>query len=171
VSSAKQQWLKRLFDESGPDLVRSLAARVRREAEAEDLAQEVYLRLLRVDDVGVIRDPRAFALRVAANVAHEWRQLARNRLEHSEELLQTQEAFGPNPYDCVLQAQEMERLSHAFDTLSPTCRAVVLLHRRDGLSYQEIANFVGISAGMVAKHLAKGLAVCQEFLAGSRGLE
>jgi RNA polymerase sigma factor (sigma-70 family) len=167
VSSAKEQWLTRLVDESGRDLLRFLAARLASETEAEDLAQEVYLRLLRVEDVGLIHSPRSFALRVAANVAHEWRLLARNRLTHSDEALDSQPDATQGPYESVLQTQEMKRLAQALDSLSPTCRAVVLLHRRDGLTYEEIASFVGLSVAMVNKHLARGLAVCQEFLAGS----
>jgi len=146
-------------------VLRFLAARLSSASEAEDLAQEVYLRLLRVEDVGLIRDPRAFALRVAANVAHEWRMLARNRLAHSDEALELQVDDRPGPYETVLQTQQMQHLTRALDTLSPTCRAVVLLHRRDGMTYEEIASHVGLSVGMVAKHLAKGLTACQEFLA------
>ena len=71
MSSAKDQWLAELFDRSGRDLLRFLASRLPNAADAEDLAQEVYLRLMRIDDVGLIRDPRAFALRVAANRSSE----------------------------------------------------------------------------------------------------
>ena len=89
----------------------SLVFRMVRDRElAEDLAQEVYLRLMRVDDVGLIRDPRSFALKVASNVAHEHRMLLRNRLEHSPEPLESQVAEGPGPYDQVWQSQEIKRL-------------------------------------------------------------
>lgn len=162
--NAKDKWLATLVDEAGPHLLRFLASRLADASQAEDLAQEVYLRLLRVDDVGLIRDPRAFALRVAANVAHEWRMLARNRLAHSADALETLIDKAEEPFDTVAQAEQLARLRAALNTLSPTCRAVLLLHRRDGLTYHEIATHVGLSVGMVKKHLARGLATCQQFL-------
>src|SRR5690606_36898658 len=83
VSLTPEKWFSDLASECAKDLLRFLMRRVTNQAEAEDLAQEVYVRLLRVTDVGRIRSRCAFALRVAANVAHEWRMLARNRLPHS----------------------------------------------------------------------------------------
>ena len=68
--------LQELFDESGRRLLRYLAARLRDGTEADDLAQEAYLRLLRMDNAMLIRDPRSFALRVATNVATEWGRLS-----------------------------------------------------------------------------------------------
>lgn len=166
--NAKRKWLAALVDQTGPDLLRFLASRLSDASRAEDLAQEVYLRLLRVDDVGLIRDPRAFALRVAANVAYEWRMLACNRLAHSNDGLEALADRTQGPFESVAQAEQLARLSDALKTLNPTCRAVVLLHRRDGLTYHEIATHVGLSVGMVKKHLAKGLATCQQFLADSQ---
>lgn len=171
MTSAKDKWLAELFGRSGRDIRRFLLTRVPNAAEAEDLAQEVYLRLLRVDDVGVIRDPRSFALRVASNVAHEHRMLLRNRLEHSPDGLEAQVSETPEPFEVAWQAEEMQQLAKVLQTLNPTCRAVVLMHRRDHMTYGEIAAFFGISVGMVKKHLSYGLAVCQDFLRRARGME
>jgi len=171
VAASKDQWLAELFGRSGRDLLRFLARRLPNARDAEDLAQEVYLRLLRVDDVGLIRDPRAFALRVASNVAHEHRMLLCNRLEHSPDPLESQPTEGPGPFDQVWQAQEMKRLGEVLQTLNPTCRAVVLMHRRDRMTYRQIADHFGLSVGMVKKHLSYGLAVCQDFLRRTRRTE
>lgn len=171
MATSKDQWLAELFDRSGRDLLRFLARRLPNSSDAEDLAQEVYMRLLRVDDTGLIRDPRAFALKVASNVAHEHRMLLRNRLEHSPDPLESQPAEGPGPYDQVWQAQEMKRLGEVLRTLNPTCRAVVLMHKRDHMTYQEIADHFHLSVGMVKKHLSHGLAVCQDVLRRTRRTE
>jgi RNA polymerase sigma-19 factor, ECF subfamily len=164
VSTPQENWISRLFDESGRELLRYLSRRLGNEADAEDLAQEVYLRLLRVEDVDRIRNRRAFTLRVAANVAHEWRLLSRNRMPHSAEMLDEQVSPAHDPFDMAVQFQQMKRLSRALSTLSPVCRAVVLLSRREGLTLEQIAPVVGYSVPMVRKHLALGLMVCQEAL-------
>jgi RNA polymerase sigma-70 factor (ECF subfamily) len=160
-----EDWISRLFDESGQDLLRFLARRLGNETDAEDLAQEVYLRLMRVDRVERVQNHRAYALRVAAHVAHEWRMLARNRMPHSSDGLDMQESASSGPLELAVQAQEMRCLAQALATLNPVCRAVVLLHKRDRLTLEEIGAHVGCSVPMVRKHLAWGLMVCQEALA------
>jgi RNA polymerase sigma-70 factor (ECF subfamily) len=53
--------------------------------------------------------------------------------------------------------QCLERLQNALEELSPKVRATFLLHRRDGLSLDEIAGRLGISRPMVKKYLMKAL--------------
>lgn len=164
MTTSKQQWLSDLAKGSGRDLLRFLSSRLANERDAEELAQEVYLRLLRVEDISHIRDPRAFTLRIAAHVAHEFRMLARNRLEHSSALLENLES-PINPVTIIDDSEQMAILERALNRLSPKCRAVVLLHRRDKLTYKQIAAHLDLSVGMVKKYLAQGISECQKQLA------
>lgn len=163
----QRRWLNEFTGESGKRLLRYLAVRLVDAQQADDLAQETYLRLLRVDEDAVIQEPRAYALRVAANVAHEWRSLARNRLPHSSEPLETLIAES-DPDRMFEQRERIEQLNAALETLSPNCRAVLLLHRRDKLTREQIAKTMGISVGMVKKHLTQGLAVCRQYQPGHK---
>src|SRR6204780_5987157 len=61
----QQRWNRSLF--------RFLGRRVRARVDIEDLAQETYLRLLRARDLGDVRNPQAYLLRVASHVLLEWR--------------------------------------------------------------------------------------------------
>ena len=159
--------LQELFDESGRRLLRYLAARLRDGTEADDLAQEAYLRLLRMDDAMLIRDPRSFALRVATNVATEWGRLSRHRREHiGTEALEERESDQTGPFEETVHTQQLKSLQRALDRLTPMRRAVVLLHLRDGLTYSHIAAQVGLSISMVGKHLNLGLEACRKSLAG-----
>ena len=145
----------------GEDLLRFLRSRLAYESEAEDLAQEVYLRLLRVKDRDRIENQRAYVLRVAANIANEWRLLARNRLGHSSEAL-TRLADPSDPVRVAMVDRQMQTLEAALQTLSPKCRVVLLMHRRDRFTYREIAERMGLSVSMVKKYLVQGLTACQE---------
>lgn len=166
MTKRQPRWLAELTGDGGRRLVRQISGRLVDAQQADDLAQEVYLRLLRMQDDGIIREPRAFALKVAANVAYEWRMLARNRRPHSSDELDHL-AAEDQPFDEVARAQQMQRLEEALNSLAPRCRAVILLHRRDKLTREEIARRLGISVGMVKKHLTQGLAVCHRYLAES----
>lgn len=158
----REQWFQHLVSSVGGDLLRFLRSRVRHGDVAQDLAQEVYLRLLRMDDLSLIRNPRSFVMHLAAHAAYEWRMLARNRMQHSEEYLQELTAADGDPVDALERSARLDDLSRALATLSPKCQTVVLMHRRDGMTCKEIAVRMKLSVGMVKKYLARGLAECRK---------
>ncbi|MBV8803793.1 MAG: RNA polymerase sigma factor, partial [Sinobacteraceae bacterium] len=57
-----------------------------------------------------------------------------------------------------------KRIESVVAGLSPRCRAVFTLYRRDGLSYKEIGTRIGVSTNMVKKYLARGLRHCRAHL-------
>ena len=65
VAGWRQRWNRSLFQ--------FLNRRVQTTVDIEDLAQETYLRLLRARDLGDVRNPQAYLLRVASHVILEWR--------------------------------------------------------------------------------------------------
>lgn len=165
MRTAKDPWPELLADAATRGLLRQLAARLKDGTDADDLAQEVYLRLLRADDALVIRDPRSFALRVASNVACEWGRLARHRRPHLEQAaLAGHAAPGATPAEQAELDQQLALCTKALAALTPKRRAVVLMRVRDGLSYAEIAARTGLSVSMVYKHLSLGLVACQQAL-------
>jgi len=144
----------------GRRLRRFLSVRLRNTADVPDLAQEVFLRLLRVEGYESIRSPEAYLFTVAQHVLqqHTLRQTARGP---SVELTQMLDMPSTMPdVDPVLAtdaAQCVELLQDAIEELSPKVRAVFLLHRRDGLSFEDIGTRLGISRPMAKKNLMKAL--------------
>src|SRR5262245_48947016 len=53
-------------------------------ADLDDVAQEVFLRLLRYSDDAVVEYPQSYLFRIATNVVNEWRERARNSLPHDD---------------------------------------------------------------------------------------
>jgi RNA polymerase sigma-70 factor (ECF subfamily) len=154
-----------LFDAMGRRFLRRLAAQLRDGTDEDDLAQEVYLRLLRAESSRFARDPRRYAIRVARNVAVEWGRLARHRRPHLElDVLDAKAAPDPSPEAHVELDQQLGHMTDALGRLSPARRAAVLMRMRDGLSYAEIAEAMDLSISMVYKHLRLGLAACQQQL-------
>src|SRR5688572_2879837 len=62
-----------------------LARGVRGKEDVQDLAQEVYLRLLRVDNPELIQSPWAYLYRIAVHVLAEWRARERRQQLHGPE--------------------------------------------------------------------------------------
>jgi RNA polymerase sigma-70 factor (ECF subfamily) len=163
-------WLEGIVQRNDSDLKRYLSQRVGNRAEVEDLSQEIYLRLLRIERKDLIRSPEALLFRLASNAVYEWRLLARNRLPHGPTELDGLEALECEPSADIWRAELAHALTAALANLSPKCRAAVVLHRREQLTYSEVGVQLGISVAMVKKHLSQGLAFCREHLRERLGL-
>ena len=156
--------IDQVFREYTPTLLRYLTSRVGSEAEARDLAQEAYLRLTRVSDSDLIRQPEAYVFRIAANLANEF-LLKRRKAGHTVELEAVLETGGDGDsaaFEKQLEARSaLRRLAAILEDLPPLYRAVLLLRRRDGLSHAEIARELSISPHTVHRYLTRALAACR----------
>ena len=146
------------------ELVRYLRVRLPSDDDAQDLAQEAYLRLLRLSDDHMIRHPEAYLFRIASNLIHEF--WLSSRVGSVETLAEPDDLPSQVEQPEVLASQEqaLSALGQAIKLLSPIQRSVVILHRRDGKTYEEIATELNISRDMVKKHLGKALARCREYM-------
>jgi RNA polymerase sigma-70 factor (ECF subfamily) len=152
----------------GAQLRRFLVVRVRNSADVPDIVQEVYLRMLRVPNVESIRSPEAYLFTVAQHVVqqHSLKQSAAPpSVELTEMLTKSPVVADVDPVLDLDAQQCLEQLQGALDQLTPKARATFLLHRRDGLSFDEIAETLGISRPMVKKYLMQALMQLRERLA------
>jgi RNA polymerase sigma factor (sigma-70 family) len=156
--------IERLFAEQYAALVAFFYRRTRMKADAPDLAQEVYLRMLRVKDLDAIQSPQSYLFTVASNLLKEDAVLQRkrgSRVDVAEAAANWQLQHLPNFAGDLDTANRVERLRIVLQQLSPKCRAAVVLQYRDGLSYQEIANQLNVSPNMVKKYLTQALVHCR----------
>lgn len=139
---------------------RFLVARLGSRDEAEDVLQELYLKLNRLELQGEVRDPVAYLFRSALNLARDRRrerQRARTReadwVEHSA----PGRVEAPQVEAALAARQRLQAIRGALDELSPQCRRVFLLHKFEGLSHEEVARQAGISRSTVEKHMHTAL--------------
>jgi RNA polymerase sigma-70 factor (ECF subfamily) len=151
------------FEQYHVSLHRFLMRRLRSTQNAQDLAQETYLRLLRMDNPELVRKPQAYLFRIASNLVYEFKLRERNApvtfdseaVEHAADFATPN---GLEPGDSVSITQQLESV---LAQLPPLYRAVFVLRKRDGLSYTEIALTLGISVHTVKKYLARAVAQCR----------
>lgn len=145
-------------------LQRFLRHRLQSTENAQDLAQEAYLRLLHLDRGEFVRKPQAYLYRIAANLVYEFRLRERNQpvTFDSEALDQAAESaaepLASEASDRIAVEQQLESI---LAELAPLYRAVLVLRKRDGLSYPEIARTLDISVHTVKKYLARAVAQCR----------
>jgi len=158
----KQALIASIEKQHGARLRRFLASRLRASlaADVPDLAQEVFLRLLRIDHLETIRSSEAYLFTVAFHVLHQ-HVLRHAAMPESVEISTLISEMESTPdSDPVVQTerqQQLQELQQALSGLPPKGQAVLLLHRRDGYSLDEIARKLGMSRAMAAKYLGKAL--------------
>ncbi len=149
--------LAQLYDEHAPVLFGFLLNLTRHEADTRDLLQELFIKLARNPDLlDGVREPRAFLLRLAHNLAIDLMRRQGTRHRHYEQLAAESVAlFAPaeNPDT----AEFRQRLTAALDELPPDQRAVVHLKLWAGLTFEEIAATLELSPNTAASRYRYGI--------------
>jgi RNA polymerase sigma factor (sigma-70 family) len=170
TSDTNNAFLTALEKTHGRQLRRYLAARLRNAAaDVPDLAQEVYLRLLRIDNHETIRDTPAYLFTVASHVLHQYR-LRRAAIPESIEIMdvvaELQNVADMDPAKQVELEQRFELLGRGLFQHSPRAYATLMMHRCDGIPLQEIAEQFGVSYTMAKRYLSKALTYLEQRLEG-----
>ncbi|MCR5876302.1 sigma-70 family RNA polymerase sigma factor [Phenylobacterium sp. J426] len=163
--SAAHDPLLDVYLERRANLVRFFAARSGSPAAAEDLAQELYLKLAAREPAAAADNPTALLYRMALNLmldraraeqratAREtaWRQTAHQSLG-GEDI-----ADAPPADEALASRQRLSQLVEAVAVLPPQMQRAFRLHKLDGLSHAQTAEAMGISVKSVEKHISAAL--------------
>ncbi|AIQ68737.1 sigma-70 family RNA polymerase sigma factor [Paenibacillus graminis] len=145
----ESEMFRTVFYEHYPVVRRKLAALVRDEAAADDLAQDVFLRLYRnpPDDPNALG---AWLHRVLTRIGYDYlTQKARERrLQDKQELLFSAESGPPSGEEAVLSKLDQEDVRTWLDGLPERDRQALLL-RYSGYSYTEIASQLGVNSPVI----------------------
>jgi len=162
-SRRHRQFVRELFRSKSTDVERFLRFRIRNPEDARDLSQEAFLRLLRLERSEFIRRPDQYLMRIAANLAYEHRLREKSKAADALDDVPEQSADATDQPEVRLgQQREVQTLERVLETLPPNVQAALVWHRRDGLTYREIADKLGVSTSMVKKYLQQGVARCRQ---------
>jgi RNA polymerase sigma factor (sigma-70 family) len=157
----KQSTTATLINELNAPLVQFLNRRVHNNEDANDLAQEAFLRMVKFERSATLTNARAFLFRTASNLAID--QLRRRKVHDRYVHAETAPTYAdddkcePSPERTVCAKQELELISAAIASLRPRARRAFLLHRNHDLSYAQIASEMAVSASMVEKYITEAL--------------
>lgn len=129
-------------------------------ADAADLAQDTFVRLLNRSELLELKAPRAFLRTVARGlVIDHWR---REELERAylEALAHVPEHETPSPESRELVFELLENIARMLDGLKPNVRRAFLFAQCEGMPYKQIAEYMGISLRSVERHVADALYHC-----------
>lgn len=160
--------IEELFEREGRRIYSLLLRLTGNPDEAEDLTQEVFLKAARGYSGFEERSTAGTWLyRIAINAARDrWRR-RRHPTESYEAALQAgrpvEPATAPEATSAALLQEEARRLlNEGLASLDPAAREVILLRESEGLSYQQMAETLGIPMGTVQSRLARARSALRE---------
>jgi len=149
--------LLRLLDEYGVRLHALLAKITVREDVAEELLQDLFLKLCKADGLAQAPRPEQYLFRSAINLAFDWR--SRKRREFDAAPLNGEEACSrPSPIEHAICREELGRVMLAVEQLPPVDRELVVLRFLHSSSYEELADQLGSTPHRVRALCSKAVA-------------
>jgi RNA polymerase sigma-70 factor, ECF subfamily len=141
---------------------------MRNEQDAQDVAQEAYLRAFRFFPGFRGGDARAWLLKIVRNTCYSWLHANRPLQEATEfdENHLPPDSCALNPEEAVLQNDSNTQVRKALEKLPPNYREVLILRELEGMSYKEIADITGMPAGTVMSSLARARGQLRQILKG-----
>jgi RNA polymerase sigma-70 factor, ECF subfamily len=145
--------------------------------EASDVLQNVLIKILRgIRQFNERSSLKTWIYRIAVHEASNYRRSWRRRLfrepfSMDDESLHIKarscmpQNEGETPYSVYEQAECQEEVKRALGSLAEPFRAVVVLREIEGLSYEEIAEVLGIAEGTVKSRLRRGREILRRKLA------
>jgi RNA polymerase sigma factor (sigma-70 family) len=159
----RAQGLEALYGLHRADLLRFLIARTGDRAEAEDVLQELWIRV-QGQATRPVANGRAYLYRMAQNlvldrVRSKARRMKRDRqwLEEAADITPTgvvTAGGGSSADEVIEQREEAALLASAIASLPQGARRALELHKIEGLSHAEVAERMGVSRSGVEKHMA-----------------
>jgi len=147
------------------ELATYLAKKVHNDEDANDLAQEAFLRMHKFQQSTHLQldNARAFLFKTANNLAVDQFRRARVHDKYvSSEMLPEQsdeedDKCSPSAERTVSAEQELDKIYEVVDRMPPKVRRAFLLHRGKDMSYSEIAAEMSVSTSMVEKYIIEAL--------------
>lgn len=169
VSFQESDTLSRLFREQYTPLLRFCRMRIRQSADAEDLVQEAFLAVARAYPDKNAEELKPLLFTAVRNFSTNY--LKSGRYRASRQTTEMTEYAGtlacprtPTPEHLMACRQQLEAVDQAIAKLSERARTALLLHRHEGMTYQEVADQLGVSPTTVKTDIAGAIAAIARVL-------
>lgn len=162
--SLNHKLISQLFKDNYAWLCMRIRSRTGNFHGAEDIASETFERVFKLPDPGAIREPRALLTTIAQRLMYEtWR---REDLERAylESLAHTPEEVHPSPEEHHMLIEALLILDKLLNGLPGQGKAAFIHRQFGGLTYQEIAQRLGVSAPRVHQYMVQAYRCCLQAL-------
>ena len=145
---SRQKELLELLDKSGADLYALLTRLTLREDVAEELMQELFIKLNNSRGIGKVANWDAYARRSAINLAFDWRRTQKKKVLALGQVAEP--ASNDNsPLGKLIHSEEMAETLDAIGRLKKASREVLVMRYLQQESYDNIAEQLGKTSHQV----------------------
>lgn len=161
--------LLQVFEENRSVLLRFLTARTRDPSLAEDLLQEVWIKIDTHAGSGPIDNPTGYLFKICENMVRDAiRSEARKRLRETSWLEAGSDSLaGPTdpltPEKIAIERDQLRHMLVELEKLPDRTRQIFIDFRLNGVAQKEIAANLGISISAVEKHLQRAYRVVMDY--------
>lgn len=165
-------WLGELFRLHHRDVVRYAARLVGGRDNAEEVAQNTYLRLAGLGSRGAaIEHPRRYLFVAARNAAIDFTMKRNREWLHRVDVEDIADAAANEDAEAMLlRRQRIVRLAVVLNELPAACQSAFVMNKLEGRTHREIARKLGISVSMVEKHIMRALRHSRDVLREDDGV-
>ena len=135
-------------------------------ATAEDLTQDVFLRLLGKSRIPPLQEPRAYLTQVANGLVVDRHRRIQVERAWRETLASQPESFHPAPEVELSLIDALTRIDALLEQMPSRARRIFLMSRLDGFAYADIARHLNVSLSTVQKDMTKALKYCYQVMMG-----
>jgi RNA polymerase sigma factor (sigma-70 family) len=150
-----QGGLKAYLLRERPVLLRLLTARLGSAEEAEDVVQELWLRLSTMNSTPIAQ-PGGYLFRMASNIATDRRRSAVAGSRREQDWIETHGAadgVAPSAEAGMLASERLRQIDAVIAALPERTARIFRLYRYEEMPRRAVADLVGISVSAVEKHL------------------
>jgi RNA polymerase sigma factor (sigma-70 family) len=156
-SSNRAAEVSQLFREHNRALVLFLASRLKDVQAAREVAQEAYVRVLELENLGAVGFLRSYLFKVAGNLAIDRmrQQQSRARLDRISDFDDFLDYLQPER--TVIAREELAFLGRVVGELPAKYQQAFRLHRLEDQPFEEIARQMGLKERMVRRYVTNAL--------------
>lgn len=160
MSAPDQASLHQLYSENNGWLKSWLRARLGNTADAADLAQDTFVRVMTARNQLPIREPRSYLSTIARTLLID--KVRRRSIEQAylQALAMRPEAVEAAPEMRLAIIEMLMAIDSLLDELGPRTREIFLAVQLEGLTYAMVAERFGVSVTTVKNHLVRAMTRC-----------
>jgi RNA polymerase sigma-70 factor (ECF subfamily) len=159
--------LSSLFQQHKNKLVRFVSLKVGNRNEAEEIAQDAFLRLWQRERLKPDENIKGLLYITARNLASD--RLRQSKRRSSNGVVPWVEEQSLSPEEILSSRQQLDRLFNILSRLPPKCRHAFISVKLEERSYSEIAAEMRLTESMVRKYVLRALAFCATWLEAKDG--
>ena len=163
IDSSNRVVIENAFHQYNESLVRYLSVRLRSTKDAEEVAQEAYIRILKLDEPDTVSHLQAYLFKIASNIAIDRMRVQARRPQHIpfDGLIEDIPAPASRVDRIVDAQQQLVLIREIVTELPPKCRKAFLLYKFKGRSYLEIAETMNLTQSMIRKYVLRAVVYCR----------